>query len=50
MADPLLNVRDDPSCIGLVPAPVKPFGSEAELDDEVVGEVLWVNFTAFLLP
>ena len=39
MADPLLDICDDPPGIGLVPTPVKLLGREAELDDQVAGQV-----------
>jgi hypothetical protein len=48
--DPLLDIRDDLACIGLVPAPIQVLGSEAELDDEVAGQIFRLDFTAFLPP
>ena len=50
MADPLLDVGDDLPGIGLVPAPVKLLGGEAELHDEVAGQVLRLDFAALLPP
>ena len=50
MPDPPLDVRDDLTGIGLVPAPVEVLGSQAELDDEVAGQVLRLDFAAFLPP
>jgi hypothetical protein len=43
----LLNVRDDLSGIGLVPAPVKVLGDDPELDHEITRQVLGLDFTAF---
>jgi hypothetical protein len=40
MADVILDVGDDLTGIGFVPAPVQFFGHDPELDDEVAGEVL----------
>ena len=40
MLNPALDVADDPSGIALIPAPVERLGGDAELDDEIVGEVL----------
>ena len=34
--------------LALVPVPVERFGHEAQLDDEVAGEVLWLDLAAFL--
>ena len=45
-----LHVRDDLPGIGFVPAPVQLLGDGPKLDDEVAGEVLWLNLTAFLAP
>ena len=50
MADPLLDVGDDPPSIGLVPASVKPLSGEAELDNEIAGQVLRLNFAALFSP
>ena len=50
MAGPLLDICDDPSRVGLVPAPVQLLGGEAELHNQVAGQVLWVDFAAFFLP
>ncbi len=50
MANPLLDVGDDPPCIGLVPAPVKLLGGEAELHNQVAGQVLRLDFAAFFPP
>ena len=50
MAGPLLDVCDDLSGIGLVPAPIEPLGGEAELHDQVAGQVLRLDFAAFFPP
>ena len=36
--------------IGFVPAPVKVFGDQPELDDEIAGEVLRLDLAAFFPP
>ena len=50
MEDLLLDVGDDLTGIGLVPAPVKLLGGEPELDDEIAGEVLRLSLAAFFPP
>jgi hypothetical protein len=45
-----LNVGNDLSGIGLVPAPVQLFGHDPELDDEVTREVLRLGLTSLLPP
>ena len=50
MADLPLDVRDDLTGVGLVPAPVQLLGGRAELNDEVAGQVLWLNLAAFFPP
>ena len=50
MPDPPLDVRDDLAGIALVPMPVEVLGHQAELDDEVAGEVLRLDLAAFLPP
>ena len=50
MADLPLDVRDGLPGIGLVPAPVQLLGGQAELDDEVAGEVLGLDLAAFFSP
>ena len=40
----------DLSGVALVPVPVKGFGREPKLDDEIAGEVLRLDLAAFLLP
>ena len=46
----LLDVGDDLPGIGLVPAPVEVLGDDAELDDEVAGQVLRLDFAALFPP
>ena len=50
MPDLPLDVRDDLPGIGLIPAPVQVLGGEAELDDEVAGEVLRLDLAALFPP
>ena len=50
MADLPLDVRDDLTGVGLVPAPVQLLGGRAELNDQVAGQVLWLNLAAFFPP
>ena len=45
-----LDIRDDLTCIGLVPAPVQLLSGQAELDDEVAREVLRLDLPAFFPP
>ena len=46
----LLDIGDDLTGIGLVPAPVELLGGEPKLDDEVAGEVLRLDLAALLSP
>jgi hypothetical protein len=50
MAGPLLDICDDPPGVGLVPPPIQLLGGEAELHNQVAGQVLWLGFTAFFSP
>jgi hypothetical protein len=50
MAELPLDIRDHVTAIGLIPAPVKAFGREAELDDEVAGKIFWFDFGTLFLP
>ena len=50
MEDLALDVGDDLTGIGLVPAPIKVLGGDPELDDEIAREVLRLNLTTFFLP
>jgi len=50
MAAPLLNVRNCSARLGLIPTPVKLLCREAELHDEIVGEVPGFNFASFFPP
>jgi hypothetical protein len=43
-----LDIRDELTGIGLVPAPVELLSSQAELDDQVAGEVLRLNLVAIV--
>ena len=48
--DPGLHRRDRPPGVALVPGPVEVLGGEAELDDEVAGEVLRADLAPLFLP
>ncbi len=50
MLDPSLDVYDDLPGIGLVPAPIEVLGHQTQLDDEVTGQVRWLDFSALFLP
>src|SRR5580704_19397808 len=41
---------DGPPGIALIPVPIEGLGHEAELGDEIAGEVLGFDFAALLLP
>ena len=48
--DPPLHVLDRVAGIALVPAPVEVLGDGAELDDQVVGQILRLDLAALLPP
>jgi hypothetical protein len=50
MANLFLNVCDDLSSIGLIPAPVQLLGRNPELDDKVARKVLRLDLAALFLP
>ena len=50
MTAPLLDVRNDPPRLGLVPAPVKLLGGEAELHNQIAGQVLRLDLAALFPP
>jgi hypothetical protein len=50
MADMPLDVSDDLPGIGLVPAPIEVLGDQAELNDEVAGEVVGLRLAALFAP
>ena len=50
MADAALDVGDDLSGIGLIPAPIKVLGYRPELDEEIAGLVLWLHLAPLFLP
>ena len=45
-----LTLRQDPPGVPLVPAPVQGLGCDAELDDEIVGQILRLGLAALFLP
>jgi hypothetical protein len=50
MPQPMLDAFDCLPGIALIPMSVERFGRQAELDDEVAGQVLRFGLTAFLAP
>ena len=48
--DPALDVGDCPPSIALVPGPVQRLGGDAELDDEIAGQILRLGLAALFLP
>ena len=50
MLDLLLDIRDDLTGIGLVPGPIEPLGHDPELDEEVAGQILRLDFAALFPP
>ena len=50
MPDMALNIGKDLPGIRFVPAPVQVFGHQAKLNDEIAGEVFWLDFPAFFPP
>ena len=50
LPDLFLDIGNDLTGIGLVPAPVQVLSREAKVDDEIAGEVLRLDFAAFLPP
>ena len=50
MKHPPLHLGDDLAGIALVPVPVELLGHGAELDDQVVREVLWLDLAALFPP
>ena len=50
MLDPALTVRDGSSGVALVPGPVERLSGDAELDDEIVRQVLGFGLAALFLP
>ncbi len=48
--NPSLHLVDRLACVAFVPAAVEVLGHRAELDDQVVGEILRLDFAALLPP
>ena len=48
--NPPLHVLDAVTGVALIPAPVEVLGDRAELDDQVVGEILRLDLAALLAP
>ena len=45
-----LNIRNDLAGVGFIPAPIEVFGYDAELDDEITGQVLRFDLAALFAP
>jgi DNA-binding XRE family transcriptional regulator len=50
VTNPPLDILDGPSRIALVPSPIESFGDDSELDDQIGGEVLLLDFATFFPP
>ena len=50
VSNPALNVGYGPPSIALVPSPVQRLGGDAQLDDKVVAQILWLGLPALFLP
>ena len=50
MPQPTLDAFNRLAGVALVPIPVEGFGYEAELDDEVTGQIFGPGFAPLLLP
>ena len=50
MPEPVLNAFNGLPGVALVPIPVEGFGREPELDDEVAGQFLRLDFAPLFLP
>src|SRR5438067_7671244 len=50
MLNPQLDILDSLAGIALEPVPVEWLGHDTELDDEIAGQVLRLEFAAFLSP
>ena len=50
MPNPPLYVLYDASSIAFIPAPVEVLGNHAELDNQIAGKVLRIDFAALLPP
>jgi hypothetical protein len=48
--NPALDIADRASGVPLIPRPVQRLSGDAELDDEIVAEVLGLHLAALLLP
>jgi hypothetical protein len=50
VADSPLDIDKDVPRVGLIPAPVKALGHSPKLDEEITGQVLRLDLTAFFSP
>ena len=50
MLDPPLHVLDGMTGVAFVPTPVEVLGDGSELDDKVVGQVLWFDLATLFAP
>ena len=46
----LLNVGNHLPGVGFIPAPIEVLGHDPELDDEIAGQILWLDFAALFAP
>src|SRR6516164_4784302 len=50
MPNAALNIFDPVPCIAFEPMPIELLGCDPKLDDEVAGEVLWLDLAPLLAP
>ena len=50
MHDPPLDIDDDLTGIGLIPAPIEVLGDYPQLDDQIAGQIRRFGLTAFFAP
>jgi hypothetical protein len=50
MLDPPMRILDDVAGVSLVPAPVEVLGDQAELDDQIIGEIVRFDLAALFAP
>src|SRR5262245_20624234 len=48
--EPPLNVDNQLARIGLIPAPVKVLRHHPELDEQIAGEILWLDLAPLFAP
>jgi hypothetical protein len=50
MTDSLLDIDDHLPGAGFIPAPIKVFGRDPKLYDEIAGQILGLDFASLLPP